>query len=300
MWIQSSRHTLMNGMHNIAYHNAGELFNVSIVHSRSFWAYIHKQIWHHLLLQQPKHLNESIKPCSYNHFIFLSCYALIISGYNFITMFAFSPASNSLSWYCNMQSLCVAWQFQKGQHAWGLLGQPNPAVRQVFTTSNSVQNGIAYIMQIYLYPGWPHPLWQEMSLNQNTRHSLQVSVNVATEEQHLRGVLEGNGYPDSFVRRASKPRTAAEPLEEPKARVLVSPMWQNWVKPWDGNADNAMSGWSYNQHPLSADKWCELMIKIHFRRSPTSYTRLAHALLVQLKKPFSWKRNLVDWMIFWT
>ena len=33
---------------------------------------------------------------------------------------------------------------------------------------------------------------------------------MAAEEEHLRGVLEGNGYPETFVKTASKPRRAAE------------------------------------------------------------------------------------------
>ena len=44
--------------------------------------------------------------------------------------------------------------------------------------------------------------------------------NVAAEEEHLRGVLEGNGYPETFVKTASKPRRAAEPTEEPRATAL--------------------------------------------------------------------------------
>jgi len=41
---------------------------------------------------------------------------------------------------------------------------------------------------------------------------------VTTEEQHFR---ERSGYPVLFVRRASQPRTAAEPTEEPKAMAII-------------------------------------------------------------------------------
>ena len=44
--------------------------------------------------------------------------------------------------------------------------------------------------------------------------------NVAAEE-HLRGVLEGNGYPETFVKTASKSRRAAEPIEEPRATAFI-------------------------------------------------------------------------------
>ena len=45
--------------------------------------------------------------------------------------------------------------------------------------------------------------------------------NVAAEEEHLRGVLEGNGYPETSVKTASKPRRAAEPTEEPRATAFI-------------------------------------------------------------------------------
>jgi len=41
---------------------------------------------------------------------------------------------------------------------------------------------------------------------------------VTTEEQHFG---EGIGYPVLFVRRASQPRTAVEPTEEPKAMAII-------------------------------------------------------------------------------
>ena len=44
---------------------------------------------------------------------------------------------------------------------------------------------------------------------------------MAAEEEHLRGVLEGNGYPGTFVKTASKPRRAAEPTEEPRATAFI-------------------------------------------------------------------------------
>ena len=45
--------------------------------------------------------------------------------------------------------------------------------------------------------------------------------NMAAEEEHLRGVLEGNDYPETFVKTASKPCRAAEPTEEPRATAFI-------------------------------------------------------------------------------
>lgn len=44
---------------------------------------------------------------------------------------------------------------------------------------------------------------------------------MVSEEEHLRGVLEGNGYLETFVKRASKPREATEPTEEFKAIAFI-------------------------------------------------------------------------------
>ena len=41
-------------------------------------------------------------------------------------------------------------------------------------------------------------------------------------EDHLRGGLEGNGYPDAFVKMASRPHTVREPAEEPRATAFIS------------------------------------------------------------------------------
>ena len=46
--------------------------------------------------------------------------------------------------------------------------------------------------------------------------------NIQVEEDHLRGVLEGNGYPEAFVKMASRPHTAREPAEEPRAIAFIS------------------------------------------------------------------------------
>ena len=45
--------------------------------------------------------------------------------------------------------------------------------------------------------------------------------NIQVEEDHLRGVLEGNGYPEAFVKMASRPHTAREPAEERRATVFI-------------------------------------------------------------------------------
>ena len=45
--------------------------------------------------------------------------------------------------------------------------------------------------------------------------------NIQVEEDHLRGVLEGNGYPQAFVKMASRPHTAREPAEEPRATAFI-------------------------------------------------------------------------------
>ena len=46
--------------------------------------------------------------------------------------------------------------------------------------------------------------------------------NVQVEEDHLRGLLGGNGYPEAFVKMASKPHTTTEPAEEPQATAFIS------------------------------------------------------------------------------
>ena len=46
--------------------------------------------------------------------------------------------------------------------------------------------------------------------------------NIQVEEDHLRGVLEGNGYPEAFVKMASRPHTVREPAEEPRATAFIS------------------------------------------------------------------------------
>ena len=43
--------------------------------------------------------------------------------------------------------------------------------------------------------------------------------NIQVEEDHLRGVLEGNGYPKA--KTASRPHTAREPAEEPRATAFT-------------------------------------------------------------------------------
>ena len=45
--------------------------------------------------------------------------------------------------------------------------------------------------------------------------------NIQVEEDHLRGGLEGNGYPEAFVKMASRPHTVREPAEEPRATALI-------------------------------------------------------------------------------
>ena len=40
-------------------------------------------------------------------------------------------------------------------------------------------------------------------------------------KEHLRGVLEGNRYPEALLRTASKPRTVTEPTEEPRATAFT-------------------------------------------------------------------------------
>ena len=58
--------------------------------------------------------------------------------------------------------------------------------------------------------------------------------NVAAEE-HLRGVLEGNGYPETFVKTASKPRRAAEPTEEPRATAFIPYVSSDHHPPFGGS-----------------------------------------------------------------
>ena len=42
------------------------------------------------------------------------------------------------------------------------------------------------------------------------------------QEDHLRGGLEGNGYPEAFViAMASRPHTVREPAEEPRATAFI-------------------------------------------------------------------------------
>ena len=59
-------------------------------------------------------------------------------------------------------------------------------------------------------------------------HSAQTvvqGVTVVTGEEHLSEVMEGNRYPDTSVKTASKPSTAAEPTEESEAKNICSLMW---------------------------------------------------------------------------
>ena len=44
-------------------------------------------------------------------------------------------------------------------------------------------------------------------------------VTMVTGEEHLSEAIEGNRYPDTSVRTASKPSIAAEPTEESEAFV---------------------------------------------------------------------------------
>ena len=45
---------------------------------------------------------------------------------------------------------------------------------------------------------------------------------MVTEEEYVKGVMERNGHPDTFVRTASKPSTAAELTEESEAKSIYS------------------------------------------------------------------------------
>jgi len=45
--------------------------------------------------------------------------------------------------------------------------------------------------------------------------------NVVTEEEHLRRVLAGNGYPETLIKRASKPHTRVETTDEPLATAFI-------------------------------------------------------------------------------
>ena len=53
-------------------------------------------------------------------------------------------------------------------------------------------------------------------------------------EEYLRGILEGMGYPDTFVKTASKPNTAAEPIEVPKAKDIYSLCGRTDLGHWTG------------------------------------------------------------------
>ena len=45
--------------------------------------------------------------------------------------------------------------------------------------------------------------------------------NIVTEEEHLRRVLAGNGYPETLIKRASKPHTRVETTDEPLAMAYI-------------------------------------------------------------------------------
>ena len=54
-----------------------------------------------------------------------------------------------------------------------------------------------------------------------TRETIQA------EEDHLRGLLEGNGYPEAFVEMDSKPHTYSErATEEPRATAFMHPQYR--------------------------------------------------------------------------
>ena len=52
-------------------------------------------------------------------------------------------------------------------------------------------------------------------------------VTMVTGEEHLGEVMEDNRYPDTSVRTAIKPSTAAEPTEESEAKSICSLMWHD-------------------------------------------------------------------------
>jgi len=54
-----------------------------------------------------------------------------------------------------------------------------------------------------------------------TARNIAQGENIQVEEDHLRGVLEENGCPEAFVKMASKPHTAREPAEEPRATAFI-------------------------------------------------------------------------------
>jgi len=59
-------------------------------------------------------------------------------------------------------------------------------------------------------------------------------VNMVAGEEHLRGILEGMGYLDTFVKTVSKPYTAAEPTEVPKAKDIYSLCGRTDLGHWTG------------------------------------------------------------------
>ena len=52
-------------------------------------------------------------------------------------------------------------------------------------------------------------------------------MTTVTGEEHLSEVMEGNRYPDTSVKTAGKPSTAAEPTEESEAKCICSLMWHD-------------------------------------------------------------------------
>ena len=67
---------------------------------------------------------------------------------------------------------------------------------------------------------WP-PTFQISKWLQSLFLLSQRGKNIQVEEEHLRGVLEGNGCPEAFVKMASRPHTAREPAEEPQATAFI-------------------------------------------------------------------------------
>ena len=69
-----------------------------------------------------------------------------------------------------------------------------------------------------------------MSVKGRLFHRAQTVVQgmtAVTGEEHLSEVMEGNRYPDTSVKTASKPSTAGGPTEESEAKSICSLMWHD-------------------------------------------------------------------------
>jgi len=101
-------------------------------------------------------------------------------------------------------------------------------------------------------------------------------VNMVTGDEHLRGVLEGNGVSRHVCKDRQQAQYCSRTNWNIQSKTHLFPLWQDWFRTWNRYADDTTSRLSSDHYSHFIDSWCELAIKIHSRRNPTSYTK-SHA-----------------------